>query len=426
LPDTTGGSDLDLCVPLEHRAAAKKAVLAALDRAGGVLIGCADSPFFFQLTMFGRLGQLPWWGACVDVYLGLRYTGLAYANLERTFEAVIDRRGIPVVKSSVGAVIAAAKELLHNGVLPEKYHTEAAQALRDDPSRVDTLLEPLGAKGRQAFRSAVRGHTDDQQLRQCAGAMRRSLVAHATAMAPVQAFAARCAHVWGKWKRWRSPSGAVIAILGVDGVGKSTVIRQILPVLETATHRGVVTRHLRPHVLPPLSRLRGQKAGTDAGVLDPHGSAPAGVLGSAVRMLYYGADYVIGYWMRVRPAIAKRPCIWLFDRYAFDMGLDPQRFRIGLNARIPTLWARLLPKPDLCICLHAPPGSILGRKAELPAGEIERQLRAIRELATREPRAMLVSTEGPPEVVRDRVLSAMAKFFASRTRRLPELPCVRR
>jgi hypothetical protein len=90
------------------------------------------------------------------------------------------------------------------------------------------------------------------------------------------------------------------------------------------------------------------------------------------------------------------------------------------------LWARLLPKPDLCICLHAPPGSILGRKAELPAGEIERQLRAIRELATREPRAMLVSTEGPPEVVRDRVLSAMAKFFASRTRRLPELPCVRR
>jgi hypothetical protein len=57
---------------------------------------------------------------------------------------------------------------------------------------------------------------------------------------------------------------------------------------------------------------------------------------------------------------------------------------------------------------------IASRKQELTLDEITRQVEALRELAHREPRAILISTEGSVEEVRDRVLMTLKDFFARR------------
>jgi thymidylate kinase len=221
-----------------------------------------------------------------------------------------------------------------------------------------------------------------------------------------------------KVNRYVWPSGVVVAILGVDGVGKSTVINGILPVLNEATHNAVSCQHLRPGLLPPLARLKGKTAVPAAPVLDPHGATPSGTLGSLLRLSYLTLDYILGYWFKIRLIIAKQPTVVLYDRYAYDMVIDPRRFRIGVSGRLASLFTRLAPRPHLIICLHAEPEVVAARKEELPLNEIHRQIDALKQFAASQPGAVLVSTNGSPEIVRDRVLQAFMDFLSTRNQNI--------
>lgn len=218
---------------------------------------------------------------------------------------------------------------------------------------------------------------------------------------------------WTKVRRPLKPAGMVVAILGVDGVGKSTLINAILPALNDAMHNPVVVQHLRPTVLPPLSRLKGKKDVPASSVLEPHGSTPSGKLGSLLRLAYLTLDYLIGYWLWTRPKIARHTVV-VFDRYAYDMALDPRRFRIGLSGRVAGWFAALAPKPDLIICLHGSPEVIAARKQELSLEETQRQLDALRKFASREPRAVLISTDTTIGETRDKALQAVFSLLQDR------------
>jgi thymidylate kinase len=118
----------------------------------------------------------------------------------------------------------------------------------------------------------------------------------------------------------------------------------------------------------------------------------------------------------VRPKIAKSPAIVLFDRYAYDMVLDPRRFRIGLPAWLVSWFTRFAPRPDIILCLNGDPDVIAARKRELPREEVKRQTDALRVFASHEPRAVLVSTDGTVEQARDLILAALWECCARRTK----------
>lgn len=61
-------------------------------------------------------------------------------------------------------------------------------------------------------------------------------------------------------------------------------------------------------------------------------------------------DYILGYWLLIRRKIAFRPAIVLFDRYVYDMTIDPRRFRIGVPGWVARGFTRWVPKPDLILC----------------------------------------------------------------------------
>ena len=210
--------------------------------------------------------------------------------------------------------------------------------------------------------------------------------------------------------------GVFVVVLGTDGAGKSTVINAIKPVLDDTTYGALEIKHLRPGLLPPLARLKGKQAVQIGPVLDPHGSTPSGTLGSLFRLTYLTLDYVLGYWLLLRPKIAKSPTVILFDRYCYDMALDPRRFRINLPAGLVRGFIRWAPKPDLIICLHGNPAVIAARKQELPLEEVKRQTEALLAFAKQEPNAVLVSTEGTVEQARDDVLMALQDFCERRAK----------
>jgi thymidylate kinase len=218
-------------------------------------------------------------------------------------------------------------------------------------------------------------------------------------------------------KRFLFPSGTVLAVLGVDGAGKSTLIDSIKPALKDATHKAVFYEHLRPNLLPPLARLKGVKTINGGPVIDPHGSAPSGFLGSLFRITYLITDYIAGYWLKIRPLIAKRPAIVIFDRYAYDMAFDQRRFRLNLPSWLVCCFASLAPKPDLIFCLYGAPEVLAARKKELPLAEVTRQVNALKAFAANEPRAIMIDTEQSIEACRDQILQSISAYCSERASR---------
>lgn len=417
LPFSSGGSDLDILVHPEDSETAKNAVFSAIAESRGVPVGYSEITGFLKVFVLGSFfretKKLSWWGLRIDISFELFFAG-AVNLLNWSGDLKKAHNGIFVLPDHLSDVLGVLKEVLHNNRLPKRYIEGARVAARTHWQELAGLLSPMGSRALMLFRQLLLVTSAPSELAGQCGAIRNALRSHAVRRAPLSYFVRRFRFEWSKVRRYLEPSGAVIAILGVDGAGKSTVINSIKPVLDEATHNATCVFHLRPGLLPPLARLKGRAKAQVGPVLDPHGSPPSGWLGSLLRLIWLSLDYSLGYWLLIRPKIAKEPAIVIFDRYAYDMALDPRRFRIGLPGRVAALFARFAPRPDLIICLHAKPEVIAARKRELSMEEIERQLEALRAFAKIQQNAILVSTEGAVEDTRNTILNIMKTFFSNR------------
>lgn len=156
-----------------------------------------------------------------------------------------------------------------------------------------------------------------------------------------------------------------LAIEGADGVGKSTVLRLLIPEL---VKRGEYNGYLFFHWKPVKRNLSYDSIPGDT-PHDPRGKKPRNPLASLVFLAHHWLDFQLGYWRFVRPAIRNGRLV-VADRYTYDVLLDPKRFRLKLPAWILRLFVRMIPRPDRAILLHAEPAVIRTRKPELSKEEI--------------------------------------------------------
>jgi thymidylate kinase len=232
------------------------------------------------------------------------------------------------------------------------------------------------------------------------------------ARTPADSPATRMAEMRRRLGRWAKPTGLWVAVLGPDGSGKSTVIENMQAALAMGFRR-TARFHLRPQW------LRGTSAG-EAVNTDPHGQAPRGVLASTAKLIFFWADYAIGFWVRVRPLLVRSTLV-IFDRYYPDLLIDPRRFRYSGPRWLARLVGALIPMPDLMLILDAPAEVLQARKQEVSAQETARQVEAYREFAGSKAargRVVLVNAAAPvDEVVHacaEEVLMRMAARTAQR------------
>lgn len=416
LPDSLAGSDLDLLIAPEDETTVRKLILKAIKQANGTVIGCSSTLGFFKVFAFGSNPKVEnqWWGVRIDVNIGYAFKGISAINLENSFKLQKIHNNIQVLELGFAALLGVLKELLNNSQMPHRYQIEAAKAVQDDWERLSLALAPMGTQALTLLREMILAENSKADVVRQARTLRRALLMQAVRSSPIAVVRNRFLHEWAKVRRYLHPSGVIIAILGTDGVGKSTVINAIKPVLNDATHGALEIKHLRPGLLPPLARLKGKQPVQMGPVLNPHGSTSSGKVGSFFRLIYLTLDYVLGYWLLLRPKIAKSPTVILFDRYCYDLALDPRRFRINISQSVIARLIRWIPKPDITLCLYADPDVILMRKQELPRAEIIRQINLLCELAQQESRVILVSTEGTIEKVRDNILGLLQLQLSNR------------
>lgn len=166
--------------------------------------------------------------------------------------------------------------------------------------------------------------------------------------------------------------GMVITFSGVDGAGKTTIIGKVKDRLESKYRKDVVLLRHRPGILPILSAMKHGKEAAEqiASVTMPRKGNNNSVLSSLARFAYYFTDYMVGQ-VYVYFKYVLRGKIVVYDRYYFDFINDAKRSNIQLNRNFLKALYKFVFKPKMNFFLYADAETILARKQEMIAPEID-------------------------------------------------------
>jgi thymidylate kinase len=153
----------------------------------------------------------------------------------------------------------------------------------------------------------------------------------------------------------------VISFMGVDGSGKTTLIKQLNKQLKS-NYKNIKNLHLRPYFFLTDRRTVNKKP-HDQKKLNSH-------VVSLIRILIWLFVYHIFFFINLK----KKNQLIIFDRYAHDLLIDNIRYRFTLSKKITNFILKLFPKPHLWIVLKAPIKLIEERKKELSNKELKRQM----------------------------------------------------
>jgi thymidylate kinase len=134
-----------------------------------------------------------------------------------------------------------------------------------------------------------------------------------------------------------------------------------------------------------------------------------------LQLLAHLADYWLGYWVAVRPVVARTGLV-IFDRYFDDVIADPVRYRYGGPLWWPRLLRRLTPRPDLLFILDAPEEIVLARKRECEPEQLRMQRQSYLRLAAGDARARVIASGNPPQSVVNQCMESIVALLNQRLR----------
>ena len=169
----------------------------------------------------------------------------------------------------------------------------------------------------------------------------------------------------------KTNSVKIITFSGVDGAGKTTILREFTDLLQSKYNQEVIELRHRPSVLPILSAIKHGKKEAEKKTMEvlPRTGSNKSKLSSYIRFFYYLTDYVFGQWIIYFKYTRKGKTI-IYDRYYFDFINDARRTNINLDSGFVKFFYKFVFKSEMNIFLYASPEVILSRKQEMDAESI--------------------------------------------------------
>lgn len=210
-----------------------------------------------------------------------------------------------------------------------------------------------------------------------------------------------------QWRRWREPSGLLIACIGPDGSGRTYVVEQLgAQPLGPFAHAHIMD--LRPHLMRPVP-------------VDPESRVPRGRLGTMAKLMMFVADYWLGYWWQIRPKLVASTMV-VSNRYFDDILVDPGYYRIDRSRRLARWLLPWIPRPELWLVFDVPSEVLQTRTREVAAEEAARLRSEYRKVLRRREDVVVLDAEQPIDEVSAEAERAIVAQLARRTARRLGLP----
>lgn len=217
--------------------------------------------------------------------------------------------------------------------------------------------------------------------------------------------------------------GRSVALIGIDGAGKSTVARQVvgrLPFDAGYLYMGV-NLEASPVMLPTtraalaIKRRRGGRSDMTVGHGEPgwRGGGPIASIRRLIRISNWLAEE--GYRALLARRIQRRPAVVVFDRHFFcdyyASAVAPGRRPRALDARLHGfVLRRWYPRPDLTLFLDAPPEVLVARKAGETVERLSKRRLEYLDLRGVMPAFQVVDADRPVGEVVDDVVGRIVAF----------------
>ena len=210
----------------------------------------------------------------------------------------------------------------------------------DGPAFRQALIEVAGNKlGGRLWQAAAAGHPEISA--EWTRSLRLAVWWRACFRSPVRTIQRYFAFVIAELRLRFAPRVPLIAILGSEGSGKSSLVNEIVHRFAACPYAQVKAFHWRPRL---IARTHSREPDTER-----DGRPYRGPIGSDVSLLALAADWLLVYWTRLVHLRAKGYIV-AFDGMYLDLVVDPNRYRRGAGPRLArALWWLLLPKPDLVL-----------------------------------------------------------------------------
>ena len=399
------GNDVDLLIPKGARHNAFKTILSVLDGTGWN---------FFRMVEFGPLSvflvkddgsEL----IHLDLFDRMEWHCLEYANSasiisNREWNGLVYK---PCLADEVFLNIVT--RLIYAGSIRDKHRHQLDDFFDFSENARNEIENRLAVYfGFDAAKSIIKKivSRDWSGLELDACKIRCALLRVSVLRHPASAVQGLLRYMRRSFSRICQPPGPFIVFEGADGVGKSTVMDELTPLLKGITGRSDgLSFHWKP--TSTSIKLAGSAGGSPQ---PPHDKVARSLPASFLFLGYHWLGFWLGYLRYVLPARAKNRSV-LGDRYSYEFMLDPTRLRLSLPSWILRIAAFSTPKPDCVVCLVAEPSVIVGRKNELNEIEIERYQGMLRGLADEVPNFVLINADqGVGGVVRSIRAYLLARF----------------
>jgi len=176
----------------------------------------------------------------------------------------------------------------------------------------------------------------------------------------------KMAYLGGINRQIRQKRGRIITFSGVDGAGKSTIIKDTLDLLGGKYRKKVVVLRHRPSLLPIISAWKYGKKQAEQKSIErlPRQGNNNSKISSYLRFGYYYIDYLLGQFYIWAKYLVRGYTV-VYDRYYFDFIIDGKRSNINMSSTLPKFLYAFVAKPDLNFFLYADATIITKRKQEL-------------------------------------------------------------
>ena len=164
----------------------------------------------------------------------------------------------------------------------------------------------------------------------------------------------------------------IVSFIGVDGSGKTTLAKNLNKII-----KGSKYLHLKPYIF-----FRDRRTV----IKNPHYQKKSSFILSLFRLISWLISYKVFFFQN------KIKKIYIFDRYAHDVLIDPLRYKQNLSQGLTKFILNFFPKPDLWIFLNPSLKTIKSRKYELPDNEVKRQIRGYKRFFSNQKNVLILNT----------------------------------